>query len=139
MSTTRWTDRELRDFVLSAPRLDGGEEVLADVARARFIEELGVRVVPLVQKTVLASVGVSTSAEGVALFACDLVENSRWDSRRDWLLMCSSPWGYLAEWVAEDVVKSHRSATRRSKKDACVLDGIAEASGRRALDGPATE
>ncbi|MET4704929.1 hypothetical protein [Frigoribacterium sp. UYMn621] len=139
MSTTRWTDRELRDFVLSAPLLDGGEKVLADVARARFIEELGIRVVPVVQKSVLATVGVSTSPEGVALFACDLVENSRWDSRRDWLLMCSSPWGFLAEWVTTDVVKSHRAATRRSKKDLRVLEGIAEASARRAIDGPPAE
>ncbi|MES2094127.1 MAG: hypothetical protein V4531_09990 [Actinomycetota bacterium] len=139
MSTTRWTDRELREFVLGAPRRGEGEAVLADVTRARFIEELTIRVVPVVQKAVLATVGVSTSAEGVAAFACELVENSRWDSRRDWLLMCSSPWEFLAEWIALDVAKSHRSVARRSKKDARVLEGIAAASGREALDGPTHE
>ena len=47
---------------------------------------------------------------------------------------------YLVERITEDIVKSRRSAVRRSKTDARALEGIAAASsGRQVLDETATE
>ena len=69
---------------LSSVRLDSGaEEEPADVARTSSVDEFTVRVEPLVRELVLATVGVSTSTEGVGVCARDLIENSRGDSRRD--------------------------------------------------------
>ena len=46
---------------------------------------------------------------------------------------------YLVARITEEVVESCRSAVRRSKTDARAPEGIAAASGRQVLDGPATE
>ena len=68
----------------SSVRLDSGaEEEPADVARTSSVDEFTVRVEPLVRELVLATVGVSTSTDGVGVFARDLIENSRRDSRWD--------------------------------------------------------
>ena len=139
MSTVHWSDGELRRFVLNAPSLGWGEETLAEIARQRFGCELRHRVVPRVQERLLAKAGVPLSSEGLCLFACKLVEDSRYDRRRDWLLLCADPWEYLTEWVGDAVLRSYRSTIGRSRKDARSLEGIAAASTRRSIEGPVSE
>jgi len=139
MSTVRWSDGELRRFVVNAPSLSWGEETLAELARQRFGSELRHRVVPRVQARLLAKAGVPLSAEGVCLFAGELVEDSRYDRRRDWLLLCADPWEYLTEWVGDAVLRSYKSTIGRSRKDAPFLEGIAAASSRQSIEGPIAE
>lgn len=139
MSTVRWSDGELRRFVVNAPSLSWGEETLAELARQRFGSELRHRVVPRVQARLLAKAGVPLSAEGVCLFAGELVEDSRYDRRRDWLLLCADPWEYLTDWVGDAVLRSYKSTIGRSRKDAPFLEGIAAASSRQSIEGPIAE
>ena len=134
MSVVRWSDAELREFVLAAPRLDRGEEITADVVRAAFREQFVARSVASIQRRMLARVGAMTASEGIAVFACDLLENSSWDPRRDWLLMSPAPWAALEEWVGDEAILIHRRAMRGRKKDAATLAGIAEASTRPELE-----
>jgi hypothetical protein len=134
MSVVRWSDAELREFVLAAPRLDRGEEITADVARAAFREQFVARSVATIQRRMLARVGSLTAAEGIAVFACDLLENSSWDPRRDWLLMSPAPWAALEEWVGDEAITISRRAMRGRKKDAAILAGIEDASSRPELE-----
>ncbi len=101
--------------MLAAPQLGLGEPVTAGVA-------------------MLARVGAPVSADGIAAFACDLLEDSSWDPRRDRLLMSTSPWVALEEWVGDEAILVHRRAKRVRKKDAAALAGIEEASSRPELE-----
>jgi hypothetical protein len=139
MSTVRWTDRELREFVLRAPRLNWDDQLVADLARSQFHTEALERIVPVVQERLLAEGGVPSSADGIALLACEIVEDSHYERRREWLLVCAEPWEYLATWIADSVVKSYKTTIGKSRKDRRTLAGIAEASSRPAIDGPSGE
>src|ERR1700712_5606989 len=79
MSVVRWSDAELREFVLAAPRLDRGEEITAGVARRAFPRQFVASSVASIQHRMLARVGAMTASEGITVFACDLLENSSCD------------------------------------------------------------
>lgn len=139
MSSAHWSDRDLRAFVQNAPRLEWGDAELADLERRNFCAQVMERVVPTVRERVLASVGIVTAPEGIALYACELIEDGRYDRRRDALLLSVDPWFQLTDWLSVEVLKSSRATVKARKKDAAVLEGIAAASSRRELDGPLAE
>jgi hypothetical protein len=139
MSSAHWSDRDLRAFVQLAPRLEWGDAELADLERRNFCAQLLVRVVPTVRERVLASVGIVTAPEGIALFACELIEDGRYDRRRDALLLSTDPWLQLTDWLSLEVLRSCRATMKARKKDAAALEGIAAASSRLELDGPFAE
>ena len=139
MSTVRWTDRELREFVLRAPRLNWDDQIIAELARSQFRAEALERIIPVVQERLLAEGGVQSSAEGIAMLACEILEDAQYERRREWLLACAEPWAFLATWIANSVVRSYKSTIGKPRKDRRTLAGIAEASSRPAIDGPSTD
>ena len=135
MPGNSWGDRELREFVARAPRhFWKGEEVEPD--RDRFRIEFA-RVTPGIQKRVLSEVGATTSPEGIAFFALQIVEDFD-SSKRDWLLVSADPWEYLESWIGDAVVKAYRNAVK-GRADKSVLSGIEAASSRRALESGEAE
>jgi hypothetical protein len=137
MSSERWSDRELRAFVMRAPRLSWGDSELAEVERRAFRAQLVAFVAPGIQSRVLSEVGSLTSLEGLAVLACELVEDGDWvdSKKRAWLLVSAEPWQYLEQWIAESVVHNYRSMVRTRSKDRKVLAGIVAASSRDAIEG----
>jgi len=135
MPSERWSDRDLRAFVVRAPRLSWGDSELADVERRAFRAQLVAIAAPGIQARVLAEIGALTSPEGLAVLCCEMLEDYVDARKRDWLLVCAEPWAYLEQWVAESVVKNYRATIRRREKDAKVLEGIAAASSRGAIEG----
>jgi hypothetical protein len=135
MSSERWSDRDLRAFVVRAPRLSWGDDTLSDVQRAAFRHQVEQIIAAGVQSRVLAEVGALTSAEGIAVLACEVLEDYVEPKKRDWLLVSGEPWKYLEQWLAESITKTYRAAVKRRTQDAKVLEGIAAASSREAL-GP---
>jgi len=139
MSTIRWSDRELRDYCLRAGELFYLDHAELERRRASFERAAATQLVPLVQARVIASVGAPLSAEGIAMFARERVEGAGpWARETQWLLVCADAWAYLAEWIADDLRKAHKATVGRKSK-ATILDGIAEASSRAAIEAPATE
>lgn len=134
MSSERWNDGDLRAFVVRAPRLFWGDDTLADADRRAFRTQFMTIAAPGIQSRVLAKVGARTSPEGLAALACEMLEDCVDHKKRDWLLVCAEPWGYLEQWVAGSVVKTHRATAGRASKDAKVLEGIATVSSREALE-----
>ena len=134
MSSERWSDRDLRAFVMRAPRLSWGDNELADVDRRAFRSQLGAVIAAGIQSRVLSEVGALTSPEGLAILACEMLEDYTDPKKRDWLLVSAEPWAYLEKWVAESVITTYRAAMGRGVKDAKVLEGIAAASSRDALE-----
>jgi hypothetical protein len=128
MSSAHWSDRDLRAFVQAAPRLEWGDAELADLERRNFAAQLLDRVIPTVRERVLARVGVATAPEGIAIYACELLEEARYERRRNWLLLCVDPWRYLTDWLTTEVVNECRATAKARRKDAAVLEGIAAAS-----------
>jgi len=70
MSSERWSDRDLRAFVVRAPRLSWGDSELADVERRAFRAQLVAIAAPGIQARVLAEIGALTSPEGLAVLCC---------------------------------------------------------------------
>jgi hypothetical protein len=130
MPGNSWGDDELRSFIARAPRLFWrGDEAEPD--RDRFRTEFA-RVTPGIRKRVLTEVGATTSADGLAFFALQIVEDYE-SPKRDWLLVSADPWEYLESWIGDAVVKAYRRAAK-GRKDRGDLAGIEEASNRRALE-----
>jgi len=137
MSSERWGDRDLRAFVVRAPRLAWGDSELAEVERRAFRAQVVAFVAPGIQARVLAEVGSLTSLEGLAALSCQLLEDGDWidHKKRAWLLVCAEPWQYLEQWVAESVIHNYRVTIGRRSKDLKVLAGIVAASTRDAIEG----
>jgi len=57
MSSERWSDRELRAFVMRAPRLNWGDGELAEVERRAFRAQVVAFVAPGIQARVLSRSG----------------------------------------------------------------------------------
>ena len=129
MSGNSWSDSDLRAYIAAATGFFWlGTE--ADVERARFRAQV-TRIVPGIQKRVLAEVGATTSADGIAFFASEEVEHGR-AAKRAWLLVSSEPWEYLEQWIGDVVIRAYRAAVQ--PKDKKALKGIAAASSRRELE-----
>jgi hypothetical protein len=137
MSSERWSDRDLRAFVVRAPRLSWGDSELAEVERRAFRAQVVAFAAPGIQTRVLAAVGSLTSLEGLAVLSCELLEDGDWidSKKRAWLLVCAEPWQYLEQWIAESVIHNYRATIGRRTKDLKVLAGIVAASTRDAIEG----
>ncbi len=131
MDTSLWSDDEFRSFFASL-RGDFFATGIDDIDRERFIAQARVRVAPEVQRRVLADIGATTDAAGIARVTFELLEEQAWGKRRTWMLVTSDPWGMLTDLVTREVRSSYRSSVRRrgTKGD---LDGIARVSSRPAL------
>jgi len=134
MPSERWSDRDLRAFVMRAPRLSWGDDELAELDRRQFRSQVVALISDGVQSRVLSEVGALTSPEGLAALTCEMLEDYVDPKKRDWLLVSAEPWQYLEKWVAESVVKTYRATVGRGLKDVKVLEGIAAASSRDALE-----
>ena len=132
MSIEFWSDRELREYVVSATNTYSffpDEEW--EEKRAQFRAQVA-RIVPAIQSRVLAEVGATTSAEGIAMFAAEVVEH--FDGPRAWLVVSATPWNYLERWVGDEVIAAYgRAAAEHADSDE--LAGITAASTRRAISG----
>ncbi|MEO7720311.1 MAG: hypothetical protein ABIS08_00170 [Pseudolysinimonas sp.] len=137
MSSERWSDRDLRAFVMRAPRLSWGDSELAEVERRAFRAQLVAIAASGIQTRILAEVGSLTSLEGLAVLSCELLEDGDYvdSKKRAWLLVCAEPWQYLEQWVTESVVHNYRATIGRRTKDLKVLSGIVAASSRDAIEG----
>jgi hypothetical protein len=132
MSVEYWSDRELREYVVSATNsFSFFPDEEWEQQRALFCAQ-ATRIVPAIQARVLAEVGATTSPDGVAMFAAEVVEH--FDGPRAWLVLSSTPWDYLERWVGDEVIAAYRRATGEDGDDE-KLAGITAASTRRAITG----
>lgn len=129
MSARDWSDEDLRRFVMRVREVGGilGEG-LSESERELFAAQAMVRVVPEVQRRLLATVGVETAPTGVAAVACNVVEQLGWGARHTWLLVCRDPWEFLTDAVFGEVKSAYKQTI--GKRDKKRLKGIADASNR---------
>ncbi|WP_309129749.1 hypothetical protein [Microbacterium sp.] len=124
-----WTNDELRAF-LTALRNAGifgiGEE---DLDREGFRRQALRRIVPGVQRRVLAQVGAVVDPLGVAAVALEVVNDTAWEPEHTWLMVTKDPWRYLADVVSNEIRRAYRKAVRPDG-DADALAGIEKASSR---------
>lgn len=129
MSTRDWSDEDLRRFVVRVREVSGFlGEGLSEAERELFVTQAIVRIVPEVQRRLLATVGVETAPTGVAAVACNVVEQCGWGARHTWLLVCRDPWDYLTDAVFREVKSAYKQTI--GKRDKKRLKGIADASKR---------
>jgi hypothetical protein len=128
MSIEYWSDRDLREYVVSATEVFLPDEEW-QAKRAQFCAQIA-RIAPAIQSRVLAEVGATTSADGIALFAAEVVEH--FDGPRAWLVVSATPWDYLERWVGDEVIAAYGRAAGTTD-DAAELAGITAASTRRAI------
>ena len=133
MPESLWSDAQLRTF-LSSLRAGGIFAPDVDVfERAEFIRQAGLRIVPEVRRRVLAEVGATVDAHGVALIAYQVLEDAKWSKQATWMMVAPRPWEFIADLVAREIRTSYR-ATARTRGDDKKLAGIAEASSRAELE-----
>lgn len=129
-----WSNDELRTFLTafrSGSIFDAGRDV-DDIARERFRLQAMDRIVPVVERRVLAEIGAVVDARGVALIALEVVEDTTWGAKHTWLMVTEDPWSFLTDLVVREITKSYRSAVRH-RGDEKVLKGIADVSSRREI------
>lgn len=138
MDTSLWSDDRFRSF-FAALRGDFFGSDSDAFERDEFLIQARLRVAPAVQQTLLADIGVTSDAAGIAQVALDVLDEQSWGKRRSWLLVTTDPWSMLAVLVHREIRSSYRASVRGSAKKGD-LDGIARASTRPALppgSGPA--
>lgn len=129
MSVRDWSDEDLRRFVVRVREVgDLLGEGLNESERELFTAQAMVRIVPEVQRRLLATVGVETAPTGVAAVACNVVEQCGWGARHTWLLVCRDPWEFLTDAVFREVRSAYRHTI--GKRDKKRLKRIADASSR---------
>ncbi|AYG04200.1 hypothetical protein D7I44_12105 [Gryllotalpicola protaetiae] len=131
MNDSSWSDRALRDFITRIRDLDFGMH-LGEDERDGFIRQAEVRLVPEVRRRVLAEIGATIDAHGVASVAFETLEQETWGKRHTWLMVTTDPWAFLTDLVTDEVRGAYK-ASARSRADAKRLKGIAEASPRAEL------
>lgn len=132
MSSQRWSDDDLRTYVL---RAGGFFDAMTDGAaerRADCIREMQ-RIVPGLQQRLLETSGATTSPDGVAILAAEVIDRSN-DPRRYWVVASTTPWEHLEEWIGDELVRLAKRAAKKRKRDRAALDGITAASTRRELE-----
>lgn len=130
-----WSNDELRSFLIalrSGGIFDSGRDV-DDAQRERFRAQAASRIVPEVERRVLAEVGAVIDPQGIAAVALEVVEEQNYGPKHTWLMVTEDPWSFLTDLVTREVVTSYRAAVRRRSDDK-VLKGIAAASSRRELE-----
>ncbi|WP_347978224.1 hypothetical protein [Microbacterium sp. ProA8] len=137
MHESLWSAQRFREFLTLLRGRTFGPPI-EDEERDEFLRQARVRIVPDVQRRVLAEVGSTVDGDGVAVVAFELLEDCTSDSRRTWLLASSDPWRYLADLVAREVTAAYGEAVRRIGDDD-ELAGILSASTRPQLEAGAEE
>lgn len=130
-----WNNDELRSFLIalrSGGIFDSGRDV-DDAQRELFRAQAASRIVPEVERRVLADVGAVIDPRGIAAVALEVVEEENYGPKHTWLMVTEDPWSFLTDLVTREVVTSYRAAVRRRSDDK-VLKGIAAASSRRELE-----
>ncbi|MFE5410208.1 hypothetical protein [Microbacterium sp. NPDC056569] len=137
MHESLWSAQRFREFLTL---LRGGmlAAPIDDEERDEFLAQARVRVVPDVQRRLLAEIGSTVDGDGLAVIAFELLEDCAWDNRRTWLLASSDPWRYLAELVAREVTGAYGEVVRRAGDDD-ELAGILSASTRPELEAGTEE
>lgn len=134
MHESLWSNDELRTF-LTALRdsscFTPGTEV-DDVDRGRFLRQAMLRVVPEVERRLLADVGATVDSRGIAAVTLELVEDGMWGRRHTWLMVTSEPWAFLADQVTREIRSAYRASVR-VRDDQKALKGIAAVSSRAEL------
>lgn len=137
MHIASWSDDQFRSFMTALrdsgfPSLEVGVDV-----RDGFLAEARTRLVPQVQRRILAEVGVTTAAAGVALVAFEILERETWGKRHTWLLASSDPWGVLTELTAREVRAAYRTIVEPAA-DRKKLKRIAAASSQPEIEPGST-
>jgi hypothetical protein len=111
MNDVRWSDSELRKYILSETHYEYEyDTALTNAARDRFRAEAAVRVVPGVQARLLEEIGTVTDPNGIALVARELLIGICCDTaKRRWLLVSPEPWSYIEGWVAREITKAYKA------------------------------
>jgi hypothetical protein len=137
MHESLWSAQRFRDFLTL---LRGGmfAPPIEDEERDAFLHQARVRIVPDVQRRVLADVGATVDLDGLAVVAFEMLEDCAFDSRRTWLLASSDPWRYLADLVAREVAGAYGESVKRVGDDD-ELAGILSASTRPELEAGASD
>jgi len=121
-----WSAQRFREF-LTLLRGGAFAPPIDDEERDQFLRQARVRIVPDVQRRLLAEIGAPVDGDGLAVIAFELLEDSAWDSRRTWLLASSDPWRYLVDLVVREVTHAYGEAVRPVGDDD-ELAGILSAS-----------
>jgi hypothetical protein len=132
MNDSLWSAPRFREFLTL---LRGGMfgPPIEEEEREAFLQQARLRIVPDVRRRVLADVGATVDADGVAVVAFELLEDSALDSRRTWLLASSDPWRYLTDLVVRELTEAYGESVRRGGDDD-ELAGILSASMRPELE-----
>lgn len=135
MTERLWTDDEFRSFIGLLRETTGflSTRQLGEVERDAFLRQAALRVVPETRRRLLASIGVQTSATGVAAICLEAAEEATQGPEHTWLLASTAPWAYFTDLVAERILRSYRHAHGKPSRKA--LDGIEAASAHRAIEG----
>lgn len=130
MDDVRWSDLQLRKYIETEAALGYfDDKAEREVVRTRFRAELRARLVPVVQARLLRSIGVVTDPEGLTMVCYDLVDDLGYKPQiRRWVLVCSEPWSYLAEWITEEIGKSYKATAGRKRPSDKVLKEIERAN-----------
>lgn len=139
MPESNWSDDALRKFLtdIRSGGFFGPRPGIDDTARERFRAEAMRRIVPVVQRRVLAEVGATLDARGVAAVTFEVLEDSSWGAEHVWLMVSESPWDYLAELVASEIRKAYRKVVQ-PRGDTKALKGIEKVSAGLERDSDAS-
>lgn len=129
-----WSNDELRTFftALRSGSIFAPSADVDDATRETFRAQAMRRLVPEVERRVLAEIGAVVDPRGVAAVAIEVAEDTTWGSRHTWLMVTDDPWAYLTDLVTREITKAYRGAVRR-RGDEKVLKGIEAASSRREI------
>lgn len=135
MDEHAWSNDELRTFMLALrDSATFAGTPLDEIDRERFRAQVMRRIVPLVERQVLAEVGAMLDARGIAHVAIDVLADQAWARTGTWLMVSTDPWAFLADLVAREIRRAYKTAASVSG-DAKVLTGIARVSTRVGIEG----
>lgn len=130
MDNVQWSDSQLRNYIDAEAGLSWfSDETWREGERKAFRRVLRASLVPIVQSRLLETIGVVTDPEGLTMVCYDLVDDlrSRTQTRR-WVMVCSEPWAYLAEWISEEIVKTYKATAGKKRPSGKVLKEIERAN-----------
>ena len=130
MNDVRWSDSELRKYIDDEANVHWFDDQSArEDERKRFREELRVALVPIVQAKLLEKVGTVTDPQGLTLVCADLVDDLNYKHAvRRWLLVCTEPWVYLADWIVSELERTYKLTAGKKRPSSKSLKEIERAN-----------
>lgn len=118
MSEADWSNDELRAFfsALRAGGLFDRGAAVDDEWRAAFRRQATRRVVPAVERRLLAEVGAMLDAPGIAHVALEVAEDAAWGAEHAWLMLTADPWRHLADLVRREIRRSYRNGPHPERR-----------------------